>query len=70
MLSFESLSVVRTEYRLGVMNIFDFLSSDLGESEEDERFLLLEVELVLVVTRLFDDWAAILRKRKRQKVII
>jgi len=26
------------------MNIFDFLSSGLGESEEEDKFLLLEVE--------------------------
>jgi len=31
------------------MNIFDFLSSGLGESEEDDKFFLLEVELVFVV---------------------
>jgi len=34
------------------MNIFDFLSSGLSESEEDDKFILLEVELVLVVARL------------------
>jgi len=45
------------------MNIFDFLSSGLGESEEDNTFLLFEVELVLVATRLLDDWASIFRKR-------
>jgi len=47
-LSFESLSVVRMEYRLGVMNVFDFLSTGLGESEEDDKVHLLEVELVIV----------------------
>jgi len=36
------------EYRLGVMNVFDFLSTGLGESEEDDKFLLLEVEIVFV----------------------
>jgi len=35
----------------------------LGEKEEDDKFLLLGVELVLIVTRLLDDLAAILRKR-------
>jgi hypothetical protein len=63
-LSFESFSAVRTEYRLVVINIFDFLSTGLGESEEDDKFLLLGVELVLVVPRLLVDWVAILRKRK------
>jgi hypothetical protein len=56
--------VVRTEYRLGVINIFDFLSTDLGESEEDDKFLLLGVELVLLVPRLLVDWATILHKCK------
>jgi hypothetical protein len=54
---FESFSVVRTEYWLEVINIFDFLSTGLGESEEDDKFLLL-------MQRLLVDWAAILRKRK------
>lgn len=54
-LSFESFGVLRTEYWLGVMNIFDFLSSGLDESEVDGSFFLIEVELVLFVTRLLHD---------------
>jgi hypothetical protein len=56
--------VVKTEYRLGVINIFDFLSTSLGENKEDDTFLLLGVELVLLLPRLLVDLAAILRKRK------
>jgi len=32
------------------MKMFDFLSSGLGESEEDDKLLLLEIELVFFVT--------------------
>jgi len=31
------------------MKILDFLSSGLGESEKDDKFILLEVELVFGV---------------------
>lgn len=70
MFLFRSFCVARTEYGLGVMNIFEFLSSSLGESEEDHKFILFEVVFVLNVPCLLDGWAAIVRKRTAEYITI